>query len=48
LKVLRAHDLFSRIDDERFATLLKRIINEGIVEQRRSTVFLVGDESREV
>lgn len=44
-KALRAHTLFSRIDDERFATLLQRVVNEGIVEHYRNTVFLAGDRS---
>ena len=43
MKTLRALPVFDRIDDERFATLVKRVVHDGVAEQRGSTVFLVGD-----
>lgn len=44
MKGMRTNVLFSRIDDERFATLLQGVMNEGIVERYRNTVFLAGDK----
>lgn len=44
LRRLRSSAFFDRITDERFATLVKRVVYEGIVERRRNTVFLAGDK----
>ena len=43
LKKLRARSELLNLDDERFKTLIQRLVHSGIVEQSRNTVFLVGD-----
>ncbi len=43
MKKLRALPVFDRIDDERFATLVKRVVHDGVAERHGNKVFLVGD-----
>jgi len=43
LKKLRARSELLNLDDERFKTLIQRLVHSGIVEQNRNTVFLMGD-----
>jgi A/G-specific adenine glycosylase len=43
LRRLRANPLFDCIDKKRFATLVNGVVHDGIVEQKKHTVFLVGD-----
>ncbi len=43
VKKLRALPVFDRLDDERFATLVQRVVHDGVAEQRGTTVFLTGD-----
>jgi A/G-specific adenine glycosylase len=43
MKKLRALPVFVRIDDERFATLVKRVVHDGVAEVHKNTVFLSGD-----
>lgn len=43
LKKLRARSELAVIDEARFATLIKKLVHGGVVEQRKSTVFLAGD-----
>ncbi len=44
MKRLRALPVFDRIDDERFTTLVKRVVHDGVVEVRKNKVFLSGDD----
>lgn len=43
MKKLRALPFFDRIDDQRFATLVKRVVHDGVAERHGNKVFLVGD-----
>ena len=43
LRRLHLNPFFERIDDERFATLVKRVVHDGVVQRKGSTVFLAGD-----
>ena len=43
LKKLHLRLELSSLDDERFKTLIQRLVHSGIVEQNQNTVFLVGD-----
>jgi A/G-specific adenine glycosylase len=44
-KKLRALPVFDRIDDERFTTLVKRVVHDGVAEVHRNKVFLIGDRT---
>jgi len=43
LRKLRLRSELAEIDEVRFATLIKKLVHGGVVEQRESTVFLAGD-----
>ncbi len=43
LKALRARSPMNDIDEQRFTTLIAKLVDEGIVERRRNEVFLFGD-----
>ena len=43
LRKLRLRSDLAEVDEIRFATLIKKLVHGGVVEQRGSTVFLAGD-----
>ncbi len=43
LKALRALPVFDRLNDEHFATLVKRVVHDGVAEVHKNKVFLSGD-----
>ncbi len=43
LKKLRLRSELASLDETRFSSLISRLVHGGVVEQRKSTVFLAGD-----